>query len=400
MVHRFQFGELNPNISARSGQQIDPNRLSKYDVQRKLVDDYLAPTGFKNLPGPLRGIVLRVESPSFENPFGPFHGLRDLSTPNLIRIKVRIPEIHPYPEPDVYGPEGDDGLISLYPTFTAVNNDCQEPAVGDIVYVDYGDRENLEDAKYFGKVFNKPVFGGTNVIENPLKASSYFDGTANQLKDLLGLNGEDFPFIKSSNETPLITNDDIINVVRNFWQSAKPWGKETLGFSSNTIGRAGCLLTVLTIATNSLKKEQFNPKQTNIIVRDRGGFDGNKLDNLLTSKAATILGLTTKDKVKGSLSSMKNAVDITLQNGGMAILHMDFKGKIPGSPSDGVGDHFILIHSRKSGIYEAADPAYGVSVNILSNLNGDTSSTKSNVKFYKPISVTPIFKAWQKKVLI
>lgn len=201
MIRKFEFGELNPNIGARSGQQLDPARFNAYHVQQKLIDDYLSPTGFKHLQGPLRGIVLRIEKPT-TNIFGNFLGDSNVAKEPLVCIKVRIPEIHPFPEPDIYGPEGDEAIISLYPTFVAVSPDIPAPAVGEIVYVDYGDRDNFEDPKYFGIVSAKPIFGGTNqTVELPNEKSGLFNRVKNSLKDFLsppGNNGQS-PTPKSPN---------------------------------------------------------------------------------------------------------------------------------------------------------------------------------------------------------
>lgn len=185
MTRKLEFGELNPNIVGRNGPQLDPARYSVYHVQQKLVDNFLSPTGFKDLQGPLRGIVLRVESKS-TNSLGGFFGDSQTSKEPLVAIKVRIPELHPLPDPDIYGPEGDDGIISLYPTFIAVSPDLSEPAVGEIVYVDYGDRENFEDPRYYGQISNKPIYGGTNqTVETPKAKSNLFNNVKNSLKDYL-----------------------------------------------------------------------------------------------------------------------------------------------------------------------------------------------------------------------
>jgi hypothetical protein len=185
VIRKFEFGELNPNIVARSGPQLDPARFSAYHVQQKLIDNYLSPSGFQYLQGPLRGIVLRIEKPTTSF-LGGFLGETNVSKEPLTCIKVRIPEIHPFPDPNVYGPEGEDSVISLYPTFVAVSPDLPTPAVGEIVYVDYGDRENFEDPRYYGIVSSKPIYGGTNqTIELPKQKASLFNRAKNSLKDFL-----------------------------------------------------------------------------------------------------------------------------------------------------------------------------------------------------------------------
>ena len=152
---RFNFGDLNPNISPRNGLTIDPLRFNTVHLQQRAYEELTTPAGFKNIPGPLKGIVLRVEGITSENDLiEGFSGLPGLPQEGRVKIKVRIPEIHPFPDPDTYGPEGQDGIISLYPTFIGIETDLPIPAVGDIVYVDYADRDNLEFPRYYGKVSN------------------------------------------------------------------------------------------------------------------------------------------------------------------------------------------------------------------------------------------------------
>lgn len=382
MKNRFIFGELNPNIVARNGPQIDPERFSIFHVNHKMVEQYLSPSGFDQSQGPLRGIVLRIETDNVDSGFGPFHGLQDVSKLDLVKIKVRIPELHPFPDPSVYGPSGEDGVISLYPTFIAINSDISAPAVGDIVYVDYGDRKNFEDPKYYGPVFKVPIFGGINVVETTVNIFDDLFNAANDLKDFIN-NDTGEPQILTPNPNIDITTN-IIRSIRNFWQGDKPWGPVLLGNSNKTnISQAGCLLTSLTMATNFFNKTSYIPSRTNTICQNAQVFDG---ANLLTAQAATTLNMTTSTVIKNSISAMKDAVDLTLNNGGLAILHVEF------NPQNGnTGDHFILIHSRKDGVYIASDPAYGTYVNLLANLSGDTTDSHSHVKLYKPISVTPIF---------
>lgn len=205
--NKFQYGELNPNIVARSGHELDPARFSAYHVQQKVIEDYLLPKGFKTIQGPLRGIVLRDETPSAQNAFGEYRGANNTVKKPLVRIKVRIPELHPFPDPLIYGREGDDSIISLYPTFVAVSEDLSTPADGEIVYVDYGDRENLEDPRYYGRIFNTPIFGGTNQTTDKIEPKvDLFDKALGSLKDFLAppTSKTDEPTTIVPNETPKI----------------------------------------------------------------------------------------------------------------------------------------------------------------------------------------------------
>jgi len=337
----------------------------------------------------LRGIVLRIEQASQDNLFGDYSGLDDSVKEPLVKIKVRIPELHPYPEPDIYGPEGDDGTISLYPTFVAINANIPTPAVGEIVYVDYGDRANLEDPKYFGPIFNKPVFGGVNIIKTASRLTSLFDGIANSLSDSLSppTNGDN-P-IPMEADTVSEPKSDIVNRVRNFWQGGPshetPWTPNLIGNSRVTFGAAGCLLTCLTISSNTLLGTNLNPGQVNVIATRAGAIDSG--GNTIVVTAASALKLNApldKKVVGGTLEQIRKVVDTTLEAGGLVMLHVDLTGDIS-------GDHFILIHSRQKDTYIASDPALGASITLSNNLTADTRWGNS-LKHYRPISAVPVFK--------
>jgi len=89
----------------------------------------------------------------------------------LIQIWARIPELHAGLEP----PEGllgeatdrDNWLIDQHDIFTAQDTDVPEPKPGDIVWVDYGNRNNFTDPIYLG-----PVLGGKAQITVSNKSSN------------------------------------------------------------------------------------------------------------------------------------------------------------------------------------------------------------------------------------
>lgn len=386
MARKFEFGELNPNIIARNGPQLDPARFSAYHVQQKVLEDYITPQGFRHVSGWLRGIVLRVETPSTDNAFGAYHGANDIVKEPLVKLKVRIPELHPYPDPEIYGPEGDDGIISLYPTFVAINADLPTPAVGEIVYVDYGDRENFEDPRYYGLVFNKPIFGGVNVTKQINNLTNLFDGSLSKLSDFLTppSNGNDpIPLQQDSKDN---STNDILHIVNDFWQGDNRWGADILGFGTTDLSDGGCLITALTVGANSLNGTSITPKQANTLCKNSRAFDGS---NLIVPTAATALHIQApvdKKVVGGSTQSMKDALDAALDQGGMAIMHVDFTG-------DTQGDHFILIHSRQNGSYIASDPALGTPIPIGQDLTGTATWGKQNIKKYTPVAIIPILKA-------
>jgi hypothetical protein len=65
-----------------------------------------------------------------------------------VQIIARIPELHAFlPVPKTYE---DLNIIKLYPTFSALNEGVPLPEVGQIVYLDFKNRTNLEGGIYVG----------------------------------------------------------------------------------------------------------------------------------------------------------------------------------------------------------------------------------------------------------
>ena len=114
--------------------------------------------------GQFKGIVLRVVKPDPQNPAGAneaggwvssFYGDKTIDTGILVEIKVRVPEIHSMlPVPTALGPDApadQKAIIDMYPTFVAQStavNSGQPPAPGDLVWVDWGNRQNWTDPYY------------------------------------------------------------------------------------------------------------------------------------------------------------------------------------------------------------------------------------------------------------
>ena len=104
--------------------------------------------------GPYKAIVLRVEKESGEPGAGSWMSAA-LSffggTPPIVKIKARIPEVHaalPVPKQLGSAPGEYQKIIDLYPTYIAQTTAVPEPAPGDIVYVDYGNKNKWTDPIY------------------------------------------------------------------------------------------------------------------------------------------------------------------------------------------------------------------------------------------------------------
>lgn len=129
--------------------------------QNQFISDALQNTG------PYKAIVLRVEKDSqtsepgswLSNTFNSFFG----DPPQIVKIKARIPEIHAaLPIPNRVG--SDDGphqpIIDLYPTFMAQDSQIEEPKPGDIVNVDFGNKNTYSDPIYLGPLLKTSAFPG------------------------------------------------------------------------------------------------------------------------------------------------------------------------------------------------------------------------------------------------
>ena len=159
------FGDLNPVEEPSIGRHLDPRNTRATDIIREAARDVFKKDALNN-NGAFKGIVLRIETnPSEEeadswisNIFG------SERRPPLRQLKIRIPEIHAaLPEPAKYGKAAGEShkIIDMYPTFIASTQDISERpvAAGDIVFCDFGNRENLTHPVYLGPVFAGPTPG-------------------------------------------------------------------------------------------------------------------------------------------------------------------------------------------------------------------------------------------------
>ena len=130
-------------------------------AKRQFIPDALTGTG------PYKAIVLRVEPNNgkqepgnfLSNTFGSFFG----DPPPMVRVKARIPEIHAaLPVPTQLGSANGDHqqIIDLYPTFVAQDTSIEEPKPGDIVNVDFGNKNTYSDPIFLGPLLKPPAGGG------------------------------------------------------------------------------------------------------------------------------------------------------------------------------------------------------------------------------------------------
>ncbi|MDP3986878.1 MAG: D-alanyl-D-alanine carboxypeptidase family protein [Nanoarchaeota archaeon] len=136
--------------------RLNTDNYNAMDVQKNIVREHYTPNALANT-GPYKGIVLRVENntlPQAGSWISNFFSSVG-EVPKLVRIKVRIPEIHsmlPIPR-ELGNASNDRAIIDMYPTFLAQSDEpIPEPEVGTLVWVDFGNKINFTDPIYI-----KPV---------------------------------------------------------------------------------------------------------------------------------------------------------------------------------------------------------------------------------------------------
>ena len=126
-----------------------------------------------------------------------------------------------------------------------------------------------------------------------------------------------------------------------------------LGEGPKTIRQVGCLLTSLTMVSNTLTNARRTVEEANSLVTAAGGFRG---VDMRFGQASETLGLYTT--ARGAFDGDTQAIDVALESGKPVIAGVDFK---EGSSSAlGGTDHFLVLTGRTSdGGYTAIDAANG-----------------------------------------
>ena len=178
--------------------------------------------------------------------------------------------------------------------------------------------------------------------------------------------------------------------MRFFWQGDARWRHDLLGLGSSTMGKAGCLVTSLTLAAHWLgvKTPEFTPGDANQLLKKHVNcWNGS---NLIMSLAAKPLGLScpADKRLKAPFGDpgLKKLLEETLKDGDAAIIHVSTDG----DPKDG-GEHFILAYQlTEAGEVLCADPALGASVSLpLQKLEAKVM-WRENQKLYQVVSVAPV----------
>ena len=171
----YKYGDLNPGLASITQEEYDNPTGNVLSSVRELVRKHHTPDTRVGT-GPYRGVVLRrnqdisnidTSPPAtwLANVFATRKGSSDTkdTIPEVLQsyqifipeIMTNLPKVSRYVPHSVSDPE--HGKINLYPTFIAKDASLTPASEGDLVWVDYGNRQELKDPVYLGPIFIKPV---------------------------------------------------------------------------------------------------------------------------------------------------------------------------------------------------------------------------------------------------
>lgn len=157
MIKKYGFGQLNPVLHPQSGKSLNPSEYSGTDVLKEIISDHKR-GNFVPSAGPMTAICLTYtpDNAPASTTVVPF--LRHLFTPaeespvsTKIIVRARIPELHAMlPVP---ASSDDLAAISMYPFFVSGEiPGAEPPQYGDLIYVDFANRDFQEQGIYLGKM--------------------------------------------------------------------------------------------------------------------------------------------------------------------------------------------------------------------------------------------------------
>lgn len=139
-----QINNISPKKSKKS---FDENGQSIFSEIKKVIKDSFAADAFEQV-GAMNAVVIEIRQPDvvamlWRNPLMFYQYMMKGVVPDYIEVRYRIPEMHAHlPEPT--GPE-DWLAINLHP-YALMKKDKGMPAVGDIVSLDFADKNNFRGA--------------------------------------------------------------------------------------------------------------------------------------------------------------------------------------------------------------------------------------------------------------
>lgn len=178
LIHQ---GDINPLVQDIVTRKFNPRSDNFTESLRVLLLDSFRQSKILEKEGHFIGLVLRVNQSSNKTNLQMGISSDPVQQNNpLLSCVIRIPEIHAaLPEPSDFGStQGThQGVIDLYPTFTAQTKEVSDKgvSVGDWVYCDWSDRKTFSDPVFFGRITDSPSPGQLSG-ENQNKKELFADG--------------------------------------------------------------------------------------------------------------------------------------------------------------------------------------------------------------------------------
>ena len=257
---KYAWGDLNPISRPNSADRMNTVTSNWLKSANLLHEKHYESDVFQNT-GPYLGYVLRIETHardpnSFVRTAGE-HGDQG----QRVQIKVRIPEIHaPIPAPQ---DSEDHFVIEMHPTFTATDNNVFEPKIGELVWVDFQNKQTWEGPIFLGSVIQPPLSAlmNNNLANSARKAGEVcIDGCLQPAKTKSSaIDVSSFPIAKGSliptkeNDRCLIFGDSQIKL--NLGKTMQAYLKSS-GWKTERVGRSGSKVEHW-LAKDVCKKNKF-----------------------------------------------------------------------------------------------------------------------------------------------
>ena len=213
-------GELNPLSDPVMQDRIDIRTTNIFDAAKVASTERYVPDRLSKR-GTFKGLVLKVLPPP-PQPFGwlrAFYEPLGIRPPALVRIRVRIPEMHAgIPEPSEFGDTDGDhqAIIEMHPIATAESDTLPAPAVGSIVECQYDDLANQDGLKYISAVGEQAqaTSGGGSAADQAMSAAYQFAQTG-QCGGLAATGPTGFPMgMGAGSYTSFSTPSPVVNNAR------------------------------------------------------------------------------------------------------------------------------------------------------------------------------------------
>tara|TARA_A100001515_G_scaffold26022_2_gene19945 strand:- start:5989 stop:7296 length:1308 start_codon:yes stop_codon:yes gene_type:complete len=192
------YGVLNPQYTSTTGKNHNSGEAGFLDLGFKTINDTLGKSTSNEAHGPMVGICLRNEGRVSKSGWidpscwaaVSSEIIESGSELDLVQIRVRVPELHgmkPVPEdlPDRLVKDANHDIINQYPVFVSQFSSVSEPAPGDLVWIDFQDKNSQQGGIYLG-VADATSFSGKSESKDEEEGSKAFKKKRRKVKRTKG----------------------------------------------------------------------------------------------------------------------------------------------------------------------------------------------------------------------